>query len=194
MADLVILSLGLLIHMWALPYSFKNLLLDTVVRVVQVAYAISILVMAQPTWLRPTGLGLLTGAGVGVACLLFHVFWNWGSLLRKEKITRRFLASQALLLAFHAPSEELFYKGVFFTVLAGIWGPFTAVIATTALSAMVVVVSSRRTGLWLESAFVGALACLGYYWAQCIWTPVLIRSLNDVGFVTLTEQRNLFET
>ena len=194
MADLVILSLGLLIHMWALPYSFKNLLFDSVVRIVQVAFAVTILVMVQPAWLLPTGRGLLMGAGVGVACLLFHVFWNWGALLRREKVTRRFVASQALLLLFQAPSEELFYKGVFFTVLAGIWGPFTAVVITTALSAMVVVVSSRRTGLWLESAFVAALGCLGYYWAQCIWTPVLTRTLNDVGFVTLTEQRNLFES
>ncbi len=194
MADLVILSLGLLIHMWSLPYSFKNLLIDTIVRIVQIAYAVTILIMTQPAWLRPTGMGLLMGAGVGAACMLFHIFWNWGSLLGKEKITRRFVASQALLLLFQAPSEELFYKGVFFTVLVGIWGPFTAVVITTALSAMVVVVSSRRTGLWLESAFVGALGCLGYYWAQCIWTPVLTRCLNDVGFVTLTEQRNLFES
>jgi membrane protease YdiL (CAAX protease family) len=193
-ADLVILSLGLLIHMWALPYSFKNLLLDSLVRVAQIAFAVTIILVAQPASLRPTGVGMLTGAGVGIACLLFHVFWNWGSLLPRQKVTRRFLASQAVLLAFHAPSEEIFYKGVFFTVLLGIWGPFTAVIATTALSAMVVVVSSRRTGLWVESAFVGALGCLGYYWSQCIWTPVLIRCLNDVGFVTLTEQRNLFES
>jgi membrane protease YdiL (CAAX protease family) len=193
-ADLVILSLGLLIHMWALPYSFKNLFFDAIVRVLQTAFALTILVMVQPAALRPNGLGLLTGAGVGIACMLFHIFWNWGSLLRRGKVTRRFLASQALLLLFHAPSEELFYKGVFFTVLAAIWGPFTAVVITTALSAMVVVVSSRRTGLWLESAFVGALGCLGYYWSQCIWTPVLLRSLNDVGFVTLTEQRNLFES
>jgi membrane protease YdiL (CAAX protease family) len=193
-ADLVILSLGLLIHMWALPYSFKNLLLDSIVRVLQIAFGVTILVMVQRPALNPTGVALLTGVGVGLACMLFHIFWNWGSLLRREKVTRRFLASQALLLLFHAPSEELFYKGVFFTVLVAIWGPFTAVVITTALSAMVVVVSSRRTGLWLESAFVGALGCLGYYWSQCIWTPVLIRSLNDVGFVTLTEQRNLFES
>ncbi|HET6452754.1 MAG TPA: CPBP family glutamic-type intramembrane protease [Spirochaetia bacterium] len=192
MADLVILSLGLFIHMWALPYSFKNLFLDTVVRVAQVAFAVTILARVQPAALAPTGSALLTGAGVGAACLLFHVFWNWGALLPREKLTRPFLASQALLLLFHAPSEELFYKGVFFTVLVSIWGPLTAIVIATALSAMVAVVSSRRTGLWLESAFVGALGCLGYYWSQCVWTPVLIRALNDVGFVTLTEQRNLF--
>jgi len=180
--------------MWALPYSFKNLLLEEIVRVLQLAFGLAILVMAQRPALNATATAILTGAGVGMACLLFHVFWNWGALLRREKLTRRFLASQALLLLFHAPSEELFYKGVFFTVLVTIWGPFTAVVITTALSAMVVVVSSRRTGLWLESAFVGALGCLGYYWSQCIWTPVLIRTLNDVGFVTLTEQRNLFES
>lgn len=194
MADLVILSLGLLIHMWALPYSFKNLLLDSIVRVIQIAFGVTILAMLQRPALNPAGGAILTGAAVGIACMLFHIFWNWGSLLRRSQCTRGFLASQALLLLFHAPSEELFYKGVFFTVLVAIWGPFTAVVITTALSAMVVVVSSRRTGLWLESAFVAALGCLGYYWSQCIWTPVLIRCLNDVGFVTLTEQRNLFES
>jgi len=144
--------------------------------------------------LLPNGLGLLTGAGVGIACMLFHIFWNRGSLLKSDKVGKRFLLSQAVLLFFHAPSEELFYRGVFFTVLAAIWGPFTAVVISTALSTMVVVVSSRRQGLWLESAFVGALGCLGYYWSQCIWTPLLIRIFNDVGFVTLTEQRNIFDS
>ena len=193
MLDLVILSLGLLIHMWALPYSFKNLFFDSVVRIVQLGYGITILAALQPAMLRPSGMGLLTGAGVGVTCMLFHIFWNKGSLLKIQTVGKRFLGSQAVLLFFHAPSEELFYRGMFFTVLAAIWGPFTAVVITTALSTMVVVVSSRRTGLWVESAFVGALCCLGYYWSLCIWTAVLIRVLNDFGFVTLTEQRNIFD-
>lgn len=194
MLDLVILSLGLLIHMWALPYSFKNLVFDSVVRIIQLGYGIIILAAMQPAMMRVTGLGLLTGAGVGMTCMLFHIFWNKGSLLKRSAVGKSFLASQAVLLLFHAPSEELFYRGVFFTVLAATWGPFTALVITTALSTMVVVVSSRRTGLWIESAFVGALCCLGYYWSQCIWTAVLIRVLNDFGFVTLTEQRNIFRT
>jgi membrane protease YdiL (CAAX protease family) len=194
MLDLVVLSLGMLIHMWALPYSFKNLFFDSIVRVVQLGYGITILAALQPAMLRPNGRGFLAGVGVGTACMLFHIFWNRGSLLKAETIRRPFILSQTMLLFFHAPAEELFYRGVFFTVLAAIWGPFTALVITTALSTMVVVVSSRRTGLWLESAFVGALGCLGYYWSQSIWTAVLIRILNDVGFVTLTEQRNIFES
>jgi membrane protease YdiL (CAAX protease family) len=191
--DLVVLSLGLLIHMWALPYSFKNMFIDSIVRAIQLGYGITILAALQPAMLLPRGLGLLTGAGVGIACMLFHILWNRGALLKAAAVSRRFVLSQAVLLLFHAPSEELFYRGVFFTVLAAIWGPFTALLISTALSTMVVVVSSRRMGLWRESAFVGALCCLGYYWSQSIWTAVLIRVFNDVGFVTLTEQRNIFE-
>jgi membrane protease YdiL (CAAX protease family) len=191
--DLVILSLGLLIHMWALPYSFKNLFIDSIVRIIQIGYGITIIAALQPAMLLPNGRGLLTGAGVGIACMIFHILWNRHALLKAGKVGKSFVLSQIVLLFFHAPSEELFYRGVFFTVLAGIWGPFTAVVISTALSAMVVVVSSRRQGLWLESAFVGALCCFGYYWSQCIWTPVLIRTFNDFGFVTLTEQRNIFD-
>ncbi|MGO9309938.1 MAG: type II CAAX prenyl endopeptidase Rce1 family protein [Spirochaetia bacterium] len=194
MLDLVILSLGLLIHMWALPYSFKNLFIDSLVRVIQLGYGLAILAAMQPAMLRLNGRGLLAGAGVGVACMAFHILWNRGALLKAGAVGKRFVLSQAVLLFFHAPSEELFYRGVFFTVLAGIWGPFTAAVISTALSTMIVVVSSRRTGLWRESAFVGALSCLGYYWSQCIWAAVLIRTLNDVGFVTLTEQRNIFDS
>jgi membrane protease YdiL (CAAX protease family) len=192
--DLVILSLGLLIHLWALPYSFKNLFIDSIVRSVQLGYGITVLAAMQPGMLLPNGPALCAGAGVGITCMLFHVFWNRGALLKMEKVDRRFILSQAVLLLFHAPSEELFYRGVFFTTLAVIWGPITAVLISTALSTMVVVVSSRRTGLWLESAFVGVLCCLGYYWSQSIWTALLIRIPNDIGFVTLTEQRNIFET
>jgi membrane protease YdiL (CAAX protease family) len=192
--DLVILSLGLLIHMWALPYSFKNLFFDSIIRVIQLGYGITILAALYPSMLLPNVRGLLTGAGVGIACTLFHILWNRGALLKADKVDKRFVLSQVVLLFFHAPSEELFYRGVFFTVLAAIWGPFTAVVISTALSTMVAVVSSRRQGLWLESAFVSALGCLGYYWSQSIWAPLLIRIFNDVGFVTLTEQRNIFDS
>jgi membrane protease YdiL (CAAX protease family) len=192
--DLIILSLGLLIHMWALPYSFKNIFFDSIVRVVQLGYGITILAALQPAALRPHGLALLMGAGVGVACMLFHILWNRGSLLHADKVGRRFVLSQVVLLLFHAPSEELFYRGVFYTVLAAIWGPLTAVVISTALSTMIAVVSSRRIGLWQQSAFVAVLGCLGYYWSQSIWAPLLIRILNDVGYVTLSEQRNIFDS
>jgi len=42
--DLVILSLGFLIHLWALPYSFKNLFIDSLVRLVQLGFGVAILV------------------------------------------------------------------------------------------------------------------------------------------------------
>ncbi len=183
-----------MIHMWALPYTFKNFFIDSMVRVVQLGFSLILLVALHPTVLQPVRVGLLAGAGVGAACMLFHIFWNRGSLLKVRTIDRSFLASQAVLLLFHAPTEELFYRGVFFTILDSIWGPLTALVISTALSAMIAVVSSRRQGLWRESAFVGLLCCLGYYWTQCVWAAVLIRMLNDLGFVTLTEQRNIFKS
>jgi len=192
--DLVILSLGLMLHMWALPYSFKNLLFDTIVRGIQLAFGIIILFRLNPAAFQVTYIGLVTGLGVGVACFLFQILWNRGVRLRRSSITRSLVASQAVILLFQAPTEELFYRGVFFTVIAAIWGPFTAGVISASLTTMVTIVSSRRRILWFGSGLLGVLCCLTYYWSQCIWAPVIIHVLNDVAFVTLVEQRNLFET
>ncbi len=192
MLDLVILSLGFMIHMWALPYSFKNLLLDSIVRLAQLGFGLAILLTTDPGTFAPGPLGLITGAGVGAACLAFQVLWNRGITLTRHAVTGRFIASQALILLYQVPSEEVFYRGVFFTVLNSIWGPFTAILISTALSTMVVVVSTRRALYWAGSTLMGLLCGLGYYWSQSIWAPVLIHVLNDFGFVTLHEQRNLF--
>ncbi|HEY9595072.1 MAG TPA: CPBP family intramembrane glutamic endopeptidase [Spirochaetia bacterium] len=194
MLDLVILTLGLMIHMWALPYSFKNQLIDSIVRVVQLGFGLVILVFLDPSRLVPSPTGLVVGIGVGIACLGFQLLWHRGAKLRREDITRRFVASQALILLFHVPTEEIFYRGVFFTYIATIWGPFTAIVFSAALSTMVTVVGTRRQIYWLGSALMGLLCCMGYYWSQCIWAPVLIHVLNDVGFDTLNERRNLFDS
>jgi membrane protease YdiL (CAAX protease family) len=191
--DLIILSLGLMLHMWALPYSFKNLLFDSIVRCIQLAFGIAVLFRLQPAALQPTGIGLIAGFGVGAACFMFQVLWNRGVRLRRPTLTRRFLASQAVILLFQAPAEEIFYRGVFFAVVCAIWGPLTAVVISASLTTMLAIVSSRRRVLWLGAGLLGLLCCLGYYWSQCIWAPVLIHVLNDLGFVTLSEQRNLFE-
>jgi membrane protease YdiL (CAAX protease family) len=183
-----------MIHMWALPYSFKNLLIDSIVRVAQLAFGLVILVFLNPAVLVPSPTGVMMGAGVGIACFLFQLLWSRGVRLRKKGVTKSFVGSQLLILFFHVPAEEIFYRGVFFTLLATIWGPFTALVISGALSTMLAIVSSRRQILWLGAGLLGLLCCLGYYWSQCIWAPVLIHVLNDIGFDTLNEQRNLFET
>jgi membrane protease YdiL (CAAX protease family) len=192
--DLVILSLGFLIHLWALPYSFKNLFIDSLVRFVQLGFGVAILITLDPRVLLPSPFGLITGLGVGVACFAFQIVWNKGVRLRAASLTRGFIASQLLILFFHVPAEEMFYRGVFFTLLSAIWGPFTALVISTALSTMIAVVSSRKPIKWLGSGLVGVLCGLGYYWSQSIWAPMLIHILNDFGFDTLNEQRNLLET
>jgi len=192
--DLVILSLGFLIHLWALPYSFKNLFIDSIVRLVQLGFGVAILVTLDPRVMLPSPFGFITGLGVGVACFAFQIVWNKGVQLRAAALTRSFIASQLLILFFHIPAEEMFYRGVFFTLLSAIWGPFTALVISAALSTMIAVVSSRKPIKWLGSGLVGVLCGLGYYWSQSIWAPVLIHILNDCGFDTLNEQRNLFET
>jgi membrane protease YdiL (CAAX protease family) len=190
--DLAILSVGLLIHMFALPYSFKNLVFDSIVRLAQLAFGASILFFLQPQALLPTPAGLITGTGVGVAFLLFQMLWNRELLRRKLALSRRFIASQLLILLFQVPSEEIFYRGVFFTVLAAIWGPFTALVISAAMSTMIAVVSSRKPVNWLGAGLLGVFCCMGFYWSQSIWAPVLIHVLNDFGSVTLGEKRDIF--
>jgi membrane protease YdiL (CAAX protease family) len=183
-----------MIHMWALPYSFKNLLIDSIVRVAQLAFGLIILVFLNPSVLVLSANGLMIGGGVGIACFLFQLLWSRGVQLRRTNITKSFVGSQLLILLFHVPTEEIFYRGVFFTLLATIWGPFTAIVISGALSTMLAIVSSRKQILWLGAGLLGLLCCLGYYWSQCIWAPVLIHVLNNIGFDTLNERRNLFES
>ncbi len=192
MLDLSILSLALLIHMFALPYTFKNIVIDSIVRLAQLAFGVAILASLQPDALLPTPAGLITGAGVGAAFLAFQLVWNRGVFKNRFTVTRRFVASQLVILLFQVPSEELFYRGVFFTVLASIWGPFTALLIATALSTMIAVVSSRKPVIWLGAGLLGVFCCLAFYWSQSIWAPVLIHVLNDFGYVTLGEKRDLF--
>jgi membrane protease YdiL (CAAX protease family) len=191
--DLAILSLGFMIHLWALPYTFKNLFFDSLVGIVQIGFGVTILATLSPASLIPSPLGLITGVGVGTACLGFQLLYNRGVKITKASLTRNFFLSQLLILCFFIPAEELFYRGVFLTRLSAIWGAFTAITITTALSSMIAVVSSRKPLYWAGSAIMGVLCGLGYYYSQSIWAPVLIHIGNDIGFEALNEPRDLFQ-
>lgn len=181
-----------MIHMWALPYSFKNIFFDSIVGFIQLGFGFTVLFYGSPSSLLPSPTGLITGTGIGAACLVFQLLYNRGVKIRRSDLTRRFLASQLVLLLFFVPAEELFYRGVFFSRLESIWGAATAVLLSTSLSAMITVVSSRKPLHWLGSAFMGTLCCLGFYYSRSIWAPILIHIGNDIGFRTLNDPKRLF--
>jgi membrane protease YdiL (CAAX protease family) len=193
MLDLIILSLGFMIHLWTLPYSFKNVLFDSFVGLVQLGFGLTVIASLSPGSLQPTSTGLITGAGVGAACLGFQLLYNRGIRISRAKMTRGYFLSQLLILLFFIPAEEAFYRGVFFPRLEAIWGPLTAVLISTALSSMTTIVSSRKRLLWMGSAVLGVLCGLGYYYSRSIWAPVLIHIGNDIGFEVLNEPRDLFQ-
>jgi membrane protease YdiL (CAAX protease family) len=191
--DLVILSLGFMIHLWALPYTFKNLRFDALIGVVQIGFGATILATLSPSALLPSPMGLISGIGVGIACLGFQLLYYRGVKIRRADLTRSYFLSQLLILLFFIPAEEIFYRGVFFTRLWTIWGGLTAIVFTTALSTMITVVTSRKPLHWAGSAILGTLCGLGYYYTQSIWAPILIHLGNDIGFEALNEPRNLFQ-
>lgn len=183
-----------MIHLWALPYSFKNVLFDCIVSLVQLGFGFAILFFDSPSSLLPSPMGLIAGAGIGSVCLVFQIFYNRGVKLRRSDLTGTFVASQLLMLVFFVPAAELFYRGVFFNRLAHIWGVGTALLLSTSLSTMITVVSTRKPLDWLGAAVVGALSCLGFYYSGSMWAPVLIRIGNDIGSRTLNDPRDFFNS
>lgn len=192
MLDIVVLSIGLMIHMWSLPYPFKNVRFDLVVRVFQILFGLAVLSTADRGALQIDTQSLIAGFGVGGACLVFHIIINRGIKLRPRDLRLDFIASQLIILGIQIPAEELLYRGVFFTVLNSLWGPGTALLFSASLSTMIYVATWRKPLYWGGAALVSILCGLGYYYSGSVWSPILIHVLNDIGYVTLDEKRNLF--
>lgn len=192
MLDLVILSLGFLVHMWVFPYPFKNLLFDGLVRFVQLAFGSVIVAILDKGYLMPNPMALAAGLGVGAACFLFQLFYHRGIRLRRADLSASYIGSQAMILLFHIPAEEVLYRGLFFLVLSNLWGSFTAIFLTTALSGMIMVASSRRPIDWIGAGLMGALCGMGCYYTQSLWAPLLIHVANDLGGSALQGGKDLF--
>ncbi len=193
MFDLVILSIGFMIHMWALPYSFKNLLFNSIIAAIQLGFGIIVIAYTSPASLIPTPVSLMIGVGVGVACIGFQIAYFRGAKVIRNGAPKNYVPSQLLFLLFFVPTEEIFYRGVFFARLTSIWGGFTAAVLATALSSTLAVVSSRKRLDWFGSAVMGVLCSLGYYYAQSIWAPILIHVGNAIGYEALNEPKDLFD-
>ena len=192
MLDIVVLSIGLMIHMWSLPYPFKTVRFDLVVRVFQILFGLAVLSTADRGALQIDTQSLIAGFGVGSACLVSHIIINRGIKLRPRDLRLDFISSQLIILGIQIPAEELLYRGVFFTVLNNLWGPGTALVFSASLSTMIYVATWRKPLYWGGAALVSILCGLGYYYSGSVWSPVLIHILNDIGYVTLHEKRNLF--
>lgn len=188
----MILSLGFLVHMWAFPYPFKNLLFDNLVRLVQLAFGAIIVAILDERFLMPNPMALAAGFGVGFACFLFQIFYHKGFRLRRKDLTASYVASQAIILFFHVPAEEVLYRGLFFLVLSNLWGSFTAIVLSTALSGMIMVASSRRPVDWIGSVLMGALCGMGCYYTHSLWAPLLIHMANELGGACLQGVKDLF--
>ena len=192
MLEIVILSLGFMIHMWTLPFPFKDLRLDLIVRAFQILFGVVVLCTNARSAFQMTARSLIAGLCVGSACLLFHIVYNRGICLRSHELSLDFFCSQIVILGIQIPAEELLYRGVFFTVLNRLWGPATAILLSVPLSSMTYVASWRKPLYWAGAAIVSLFCGLGYYYSGSIWSPMLIHVLNDLGHVTLQERKNLF--
>jgi len=193
MLEIIILSLGFMIHLWSFPYPFKNYKFDLFISGVQAAFSIPILIKVTPYIWQFSSISLITGLSIGTACFLFHILYNRGVRLKLSDLSFKFLISQIVIFAIHIPAEELLYRGIFFAIPDSIWGPLVAITLSTSLSAMLYVARWRKPLYWFGAVFIGFFCGMAFYYTQSIWTAIIIHILNDFGYVTLNEKKNIFE-
>ncbi|GEM_PF-3128803 len=192
MLEIVILTLAFVLHMWSFPYPFKSVRFEFVLRLIEILFSLSVIGRLFPRSLQIDRIALLTGVLVGIACLIFHIVYNRGIKLKKRDFSKSFVLSQIFILFLQIPSEEFLYRGVFFSIINGMWGTGAAMVISVALSSMIYIATWRRPLYWTGATLVSFFCALGIYYTGSIWTAVLIHILNDIGYVTLNERKNIF--
>ena len=193
MLEIIVLSLGFMIHLWSFPYPFKNYKFDLFIAVIQASFSIPILIKVTPHIWQFSSISLITGLSIGTACLLFHIVYNRGIRLKISDISFNFILSQIVVFAIQIPAEELLYRGIFFAIPENIWGTLVALTLSTSLSAMLYVARWRKPLYWFGAVLIGFFCGLAFYYTKSIWTAIIIHILNDFGYLTLNEKKNIFE-
>ena len=149
--------------------------------------------LVDKTYLCISSRSAFYGLAVGTGFMCIHLLMAKGAKLRKDEVSKGLIYTSVLMYVLELPAEEFLYRGVIFVPLLKLIHPLEAILLTSAIFLWLHVKSWNSRFVWIGSFVLGLVCATSVYFTKSIWTAILIHSLNNFGFMTLVNKRNIFK-
>lgn len=174
------------------PWFGRTLTRNVVKRCVCVGLGLTGLALIAPQWLSLSWDALRAGILTGLTVLVLQVVVGGGVHLRRSDLSPGLLRTSALIYLLELPSEEFLYRGLIFSGALQLWGLGPALAISTAAFIALHLATWRDARVWVGAACLGLLCALIVHSAGSIWAGIIVHDLNNLGFLTLVNRRNIF--
>ena len=133
------------------------------------------------------------GLIIGIIFMLLHILIANGIKLNKKEINKGLVYTSLLIYLLELPSEEFVYRGVIFISLIKLFNPIVAILLTSLIFLAIHIKTWDEKFVWIGSLILALVCAMSVYFTKSIWTAIIIHNLNDFGFLTLVNSRNIFK-
>ncbi|MTI71825.1 MAG: CPBP family intramembrane metalloprotease [Firmicutes bacterium] len=189
---LFFLIIGTLLAIIDILYKINTLKQNIIRRSVYIFLGIISVYFIDKTYLKFTFRSLIYGVLVGVFFLILHIIIAKGIKLKTKDIDKGLIYTSLLIYTLELPGEEFLYRGIIFISLMKIFNPILAILITSILFLGLHYKTWSDKKVWIGSLVLGLVCAINVYLANSIWTAIFIHNLNDFGFLTLINKRNIF--
>lgn len=191
--DIMFLVAGLALTTIDIFWKIRSLKDNILKRTIIIVFGIVTLYFVDKLFLHIYPSAILYGLIIGIIFMGIHILLAKGVKLKKDEINKGLFYTSILIYGLELPAEEFLYRGIIFIPLLKLFHPIVAITLTSILFLILHFKTWNNKFVWIGSLVLGVVCAISIYYTKSIWTAIIIHNLNDFGFLTLVNKRNIFK-
>ncbi|WP_427340754.1 CPBP family intramembrane glutamic endopeptidase [Caloranaerobacter sp. DY30410] len=191
--DIVFLIIGLALTLIDIFLKIRTLKENIFKRIFFIVFGLATLYFVDKTFLYISTRAIFCGLIIGIVFMGIHILVAKGVKLKKENVNKGLIYTSLLIYGLELPAEEFLYRGIILIPLLELFQPIVAISLTSVLFLGLHLKTWNNKFVWIGSLVLGLICAISVYLTKSIWTAIIIHNLNDFGFMTLVNKRNIFK-
>ncbi|WP_069650104.1 CPBP family intramembrane glutamic endopeptidase [Caloranaerobacter ferrireducens] len=191
--DIVFLIIGLALTLIDIFLKIRTLKENIFKRIFFIVFGLATLYFVDKTFLYISTRAIFCGLIIGIVFMGIHILVAKGVKLKKENVNKGLIYTSLLIYGLELPAEEFLYRGIIFIPLLELFQPIVAISLTSVLFLGLHLKTWNNKFVWIGSLVLGLICAISVYLTKSIWTAIIIHNLNDFGFMTLVNKKNIFK-
>lgn len=191
--NIMFLITGLILVVIDIFWDIRTLKENVLKRIIFIIFGIATLYYIDKVFLHISTTIIFYSLIIGITFMGIHILLAKGVKLRKEEVNKGLLCTSLLIYGLELPAEEFLYRGIILIPLLKLFNPIIAITLTSILFLILHLKTWYNKFVWIGSLILGLICAISIFYTKSIWTAIIIHNLNDFGFLTLVNKRNIFK-
>ncbi|KPU26306.1 hypothetical protein TR13x_10715 [Caloranaerobacter sp. TR13] len=191
--DIVFLIIGLALTLIDIFLKIRTLKENIFKRIFFIVFGLATLYFVDKTFLYISTRAIFCGLIIGIVFMGIHILVAKGVKLKKENVNKGLIYTSLLIYGLELPAEEFLYRGIILIPLLKLFQPIVAISLTSVLFLGLHLKTWNNKFVWIGSLVLGVICAISVYLTKSIWAAIIIHNLNDFGFMTLVNKKNIFK-